>query len=220
VELYVGSAFSLQATRFDQLASGLIQNVAVAVDTQMRGASAVQRVRYQLQNIGEISNHGWEMQAAAQRGPFALASTFTMVDSRVRRLAVGYYGDLRPDDRILAVPARTGSLMGSWTGSRWFASLTATRAWDWVDYDRLTLAQAYTATDGPSANDLVGPHLRAYWMNYSGQTHLRLASSFTLRPSLDLLLNGENLLGGQLGEPDNVTIRPGRTVSGGLRASF
>jgi outer membrane receptor protein involved in Fe transport len=220
VELYVGSAFSLQATRFDQLASGLIQNVAVAVDTQMRGASAVQRVRYQLQNIGEISNHGWEVQAAAQQGPFALASTFTMVDSRVRRLAVGYYGDLRPDDRILAVPARTGSLMGSWTGSRWFASLTATRAWDWVDYDRLTLAQAYTATNGPSPNDLVGPHLRAYWMNYSGQTHLRLASSFTLRPSLDLLLNGENLLGGQLGEPDNVTIRPGRTVSGGLRASF
>jgi iron complex outermembrane receptor protein len=220
VELYVGSAFSLQATRFDQLASGLIQNVAVAVDTQMRGASAVQRVRYQLQNIGEISNHGWEMQAAAQRGPFALASTFTMVDSRVRRLAVGYYGDLRPDDRILAVPARTGSLMGSWTGSRWFASLTATRAWDWVDYDRLTLAHAYTASNGPSPNDLVGPHLREYWLNYSGQTHLRFSSSFALRPSLDLLLTGENLLGGQLGEPDNVTIRAGRTVSGGLRASF
>jgi iron complex outermembrane receptor protein len=220
VELYAGGVFSLQATRFDQLASGLIQNVAVAVDTQMRGATAVQRVRYQLQNIGEISNHGWEMQAAAQRGPFALASTFTMVDSRVRRLAVGYFGDLRPDDRILAVPARTGSLMGSWTGSRWFASLTATRAWDWVDYDRLTLARAYTATNGPSPNELVGPHLRAYWLNYSGQTHLRLASSFTLRPSLDLLLNGENLLGGQLGEPDNVTIRPGRTISGGVRASF
>jgi iron complex outermembrane receptor protein len=66
----------------------------------------------------------------------------------------------------------------------------------------------------------VGPHLRAYWLNYSGQTHLRFASSFTLRPALDLLLNGENLLGGQLGEPDNVTIRPGRTISGGLRATF
>ena len=35
-----------------------------------------------------------------------------------------------------------------------------------------------------------------------------------------LLLTGENLLGGQLGEPDNVTIRPGRTVTAGLRASF
>ncbi len=220
IELYAGSAFSLQATRFDQVASGLIQNVAVAVDTQMRGATPVQRVRYQLQNIGEITNHGWEMQAVAQRGPFALASTFTMVDSRVRRLAVGYYGDLRPDDRILAVPARTGSLMGSWTGSRWYGSLTATRAWDWVDYDRLSLARAYTAADGPSVKELVGPNLRTYWLNYSGQTHLRLASSFTVRPALDLLLTGENLLGGQLGEPDNATIRPGRTISGGLRATF
>jgi iron complex outermembrane receptor protein len=177
-------------------------------------------VRYQLQNIGEITNHGWEMQAAAQRGPFALAGTFTMVDSRVRRLAVGYYGDLRPDDRILAVPARTGSLMGSWTGSRWYGSLTATRAWDWVDYDRLSLARAYTAVDGPSVKELVGPNLRTYWLNYSGQTHLRLASSFTVRPALDVLLTGENLLGGQLGEPDNATIRPGRTISGGLRATF
>lgn len=220
MELYVGSAFSLQVTRFDQLASGLIQNVAVAVDTQMRGATAVQRVRYQLQNIGEISNHGWEMQAATQRGPFAFASAFTMVDSRVRRLASGYYGDLRPGDRILAVPARTGSLMGSWTGSRWFAALTATRAWDWIDYDRLTLARAYTATDGPPPKELVGPHLRQYWLNYTGETHLRLASSFKVRSALDLTFTGENLLGGQLGEPDNVTIRPGRTISGGVRASF
>jgi iron complex outermembrane receptor protein len=220
MEVYVGNAFSLRVTRFDQLASGLIQNVAVAVDSQMRGATAVQSVRYQLQNIGEISNHGWEMQAATQHGPFALASTFTMVDSRVRRLASGYYGDLRPGDRILGVPARTGSLMGSWTGSRWFASLTATRAWDWIDYDRLTLARDYTATDGPPPKELVGPYLRAYWLNYTGQTNLRLSSSFKLRSALDLTFTGENLLGGQLGEPDNLTIRPGRTLSGGVRASF
>jgi iron complex outermembrane receptor protein len=220
MELYLGSALSFQVTRFDQLASGLIQNVAVAMDTQMRGATAVQSVRYQLQNIGEISNHGWEMQAATQHGPFALASTFTMVDSRVRRLASGYYGDLRQGDRILGVPARTGSLMGSWTGSRWFASLTATRAWDWIDYDRLALARAYTATDGPPPKELVGSYLRAYWLNYTGQTNLRLSSSFKMRSALDLTFTGENLLGGQLGEPDNLTIRPGRTLSGGVRASF
>jgi TonB dependent receptor/TonB-dependent Receptor Plug Domain len=223
VELYVGSALSLQVTRFDQLASGLIQNVAVAVDTQMRGSTMVQHVRYQLQNIGEISNHGWEMQATAQRGPFSLASTFTTVDSRVRRLAVGYYGDLQPGDRILAVPARTGSLTGSWTGSRWFASLSATRAWDWIDYDRLTLAHAYTATSGQpqnDLNDLMGARLRAYWLSYTGETHLRLATSLKVRTAFDLTFTGENLLGGQLGEPDNVTIRPGRTISGGVRASF
>lgn len=220
VELYAGNALSLHVTRFDQLASGLIQNVAVAVDTQMRGSTAVQRVRYQLQNIGEISNHGWEMQAATQRGPFALAGTLTLVDSRVRKLALGYFGDLRPGDRILAVPARTGSLMGSWTGGRWFTSVTATRAWDWIDYDRLTLARAFVATNAPPPKAFVGPHLRSYWLDYTGETHLRVASSFKLRPSLDLTLTGENLLGGQLGEPDNATIRPGRTISAGARASF
>ncbi len=40
IELYVGGLFSLQATRFDQRATGLIQNVAVAVDTQLRGGIA------------------------------------------------------------------------------------------------------------------------------------------------------------------------------------
>jgi hypothetical protein len=37
---------------------------------------------------------------------------------------------------------------------------------------------------------------------------------------LTLLFAGENLLGGQTGEPDNLTIRQGRTLTGGLRASF
>ena len=38
--------------------------------------------------------------------------------------------------------------------------------------------------------------------------------------TLTLLVTGENLLGGQLGEPDNATIRPGRTITAGLRAGF
>jgi iron complex outermembrane receptor protein len=49
---------------------------------------------------------------------------------------------------------------------------------------------------------------------------LRLTGSRELGRGIELLLTGDNLLGGQLGEPDNVTIRPGRTVTGGLRASF
>jgi hypothetical protein len=35
-----------------------------------------------------------------------------------------------------------------------------------------------------------------------------------------MLVIGDNLMGGQVGEPDNLTIRQGRTFSGGLRASF
>jgi outer membrane receptor protein involved in Fe transport len=220
VELYLGSALSLQVTRFDQIASNLIQNVAIAIDTFMHAGRPEQWMRFELQNVGEISNRGWEMQATARRGPLALTSALTIVDSRVRQVADGYLGDLRAGDRMLAVPAQTGSLTASWTGSRWFATVSATRAWSWIDYDRLTLARAYTGTDGLPARDLIGANLRSYWMEYTGQTHLRLATSFDVRHGLELTLTGENLLGGQLGEPDNVTIRPGRTITGGVRASF
>jgi iron complex outermembrane receptor protein len=219
-ELYVGRAFSMQATRYDQRATGLIQNVVVSVDTQLRAGAPERRAQYRLQNVGAIDNRGWELQATLRSGPVALSSALTTVDSRVRTLAPGYQGDLRPGDRMLAVPARITSLTASWTAARWNAVLTATRARDWINYDRLVLAQAYLASDGPPSRYLAGPYLRAYWRAYDGDTHLRLAASRDLPHGVALILTGDNLLGGQLGEPDNGTIRPGRTLAGGLRASF
>lgn len=223
VEVYFGHVLSLQLTRFDQQVTGLIQNVAVAVDTfAARGGGFDRRVRYQLQNVGEISNTGWEFQGNLAQGPFTLAGSISSVDSRVRTLANGYLGDLRPGDRMLAVPARTGSLLFSFMGDRWFASLGATRAMDWINYDRLSLATAFAQSNGYSMKDkdLTGANLRTFWTAYNGDTHLRLTGSRDLSRGISLLLTGDNLLGGQLGEPDNVTIRPGRTITAGLRASF
>ena len=221
VELYVGRSLALQVTRFDQVASGLIQNVTVGMDTATRNGMLDRHVRYQLQNVGAITNHGWEMQAALQRGPLALASALTLVDSRVRTLASGYNGDLRQGDRMLAVPARTASLTASWTGGRAVAALSATRAFDWIDYDRLAIARDYTATtSGAPSHDFIGPQLRSYWIGYTGQTRLRLATSLRLTSGMEATLTGDNLLGGQLNEPDNLTIRAGRTIMGGMRASF
>ena len=219
-ELYLGRAFSLHLTRFDQRVTGLIQNVSVAIDTLMRNGSLERRVRYQLQNVGEITNTGWELQANATRGAFALASSFSAVDSRVRRLAIGYMGDLRAGDRTLAVPARTGSLTATYLGGSWFAALGATRAMDWINYDRVSLATWYTAQNASPSREPTGSRLRTYWRQYDGETHLRFTASRDLNRGVALLIVGENLLGGQLGEPDNVTIRPGRTVTAGLRASF
>jgi hypothetical protein len=34
------------------------------------------------------------------------------------------------------------------------------------------------------------------------------------------VLTGDNLLGQQSGEPDNVTVVPGRTVTAGIKAKF
>jgi outer membrane receptor protein involved in Fe transport len=220
IEVYAGTLFSLQATRFDQRATGLIQNVAVAVDTQLRSGSPERRIRFELANVGEITNRGWEMQAALRRGALGVKGTFTSVDSRVRTVSADYLGDLRPGDRMLAVPARTASLSATWTRPSWTTALTATRAADWINYDRVALARAYASADGMQQRDVTGWRLRSFWRAYDGDTHLRLSGSRDVGRGLELVVVGDNLLGGQLGEPDNLTIRQGRTITGGLRASF
>lgn len=219
-ELYLGKALSLQLTRFDQRVTGLIQNVSVAIDTLVHNGRTERRVRYQLQNVGEITNTGWELQGTATHGPFSLNGALSSVDSRVRTLARGYLGDLRRGDRMLAVPARTMSTTATWNAGSWFVSAGATRAMDWINYDRLSLASWYLTQNANAMREPTGTRLRSYWRQYNGETHLRLAASRDLTRGVSLLVVGENLLGGQLGEPDNVTIRPGRTVTAGLRAAF
>ncbi|HEV7994314.1 MAG TPA: TonB-dependent receptor [Gemmatimonadaceae bacterium] len=220
IELYLGKTASFQATRFDQRATGLIQNVATAVDTQIRGGMPERHVRFQPENVGEITNRGWELQGAVHRGALGLSSAFTSVDSRVRAVADGYLGDLRAGDRMLGVPSRTLSVSGSWNAGPWATSLTASRAGSWINYDRIALSKAYAGEGDLPGRDVTGWRLRTFWRSYTGDTHLRLNGSRELGRGLTLLFSGENLLGGQTGEPDNLTIRQGRTLTGGLRASF
>ena len=49
---------------------------------------------------------------------------------------------------------------------------------------------------------------------------LRASFSYPLRHALSFVLSADNLLDHQLGEPDNETVLPGRTITGGLRAKF
>jgi outer membrane receptor protein involved in Fe transport len=219
VELLVGRALTFQATRFDQLASGLIQRVPTRAQTDPSAGPGRRHVTYALRNVGEITNRGWELAGTAAFGRLSLNGTMSLVDSRVRRLAMGYIGDLRPGDRTLEVPSRTTSFTASWSGARSFGSLTVLRAADWVNYDRLALAWAAVNYDPPS-DDQMGPWLRGFWRTYDGVTRLRLTTSRELRRGVALVLTGENLLDRQLGEPDNVTILPGRTITLGIKAAF
>ncbi|HKP74979.1 MAG TPA: TonB-dependent receptor, partial [Longimicrobiaceae bacterium] len=218
-ELYVGRALSLQATRFDQRVTGLIQDVALRVDTFVQGGKLLERVGYQLQNVGAIDNTGWEMQGDLATGPLTLTGTLALVDSRVRRLAVGYLGELRAGDRILGVPARTASLTAEWEGSGWSGALTATQAWDWINYDRLALATEF-ARDSMHRARFTTTSLRSFWRAYDGDTDLRISLSRQVRPGIWLVARGENLLGTQVGEPDNLTIRAGRSLLFGVKAEF
>jgi iron complex outermembrane receptor protein len=225
-DLFVGRSLGFHVTRFDQQATGLIQSVPIAVPdgASSRGARfddgyAQSYVAYELQNVGEISNRGWEITNTIDFGRLSLGSSLSLVDSRVQRVASGYTGDMQPGDRMLDVPARTASMSGSWQGKGWFSSITLARASDWTGYDRVAVAQALTS-GGLTPSDLVGDRLRSYWREYSGVTRLRASYSRDLFRGLSFILTGDNLLGVQQGEPDNATIVPGRTVTAGLKAKF
>lgn len=212
-DLLFGSALRLRVTHFDQRATGLIQPVAVV---GYSGTIAPRRVMsYELQNVGAIDNRGWEFQAGLTQGRLHLGGTYAMLESRVDRVADAYTGDLRAGDRVLQVPARTVSLTNSWVDRSWSVSWTLARASDWINYDWLAIASR------PGGNtELAGSELRPFWRTYQGITRLRAHVTRDITGQFGFVFTGENLLGQQLGEPDNVTIVPGRTISAGLRARF
>jgi iron complex outermembrane recepter protein len=214
-DLLVGNTMTLSMTRFSQAASGLIQRVTLPGDSLVANASGVQ-LDYDLQNVGEVSNRGWELQGSLRGGPFALAGSFSRVDSRVRNLAAGYTGDLRAGDPMLQVPARMFGATVSWSGARWSAAVTLRRAEDWINYDRLALAEAFAAAESQPSG-FVGSNLREYWRQYPGVTHLRAAAAFAMAVGLTVTVTVDNVLNRQIGEPDNITVLPGRTAFVGFR---
>lgn len=213
-DLLFHRALSMQVTRFDQHVTGLVQQVAIATDSSYE----FRHVTYALENVGEIANSGWELGATANVSRLAVTGALSFVDSRVTKVASGYTGDLRTGDRMLEVPARTGSLRLSWLDQHWFASLGASRALDWINYDELALTQAFAASTRP--HEQFGAQLRQYWRRYNGGLHVRASVSRDIRDMFSVELSAENLLNYQRGEPDNITVLPGRTIMSGVRVKF
>ena len=210
-DVNVGSRFSARITRYDQRATNLVQPVAQAGDD--RGRS----IAFRLQNVGAIANRGWEAEGNLGVGALTLTGSLGLTDSRVQRVATGYSGDLRAGDRVLQIPARTLSVGATWLGRGWSASGTLARASNWTNYDWLALS---TDLADPGITTPHGSALRSYWRTYTGVTRLRAAFARDITPAFGLVFSGDNLLNYQSGEPDNVTIVPGRTLRAGLRARF
>ena len=213
IDATVGRAFALHVTRFDQTAYSLIQPVLVK-SSLLPAPNAEARMMYSLQNVGQISNRGWELESSLTAGQLTVGGSLSLVDSRVRRLAFDYRGDLQTGDRMLGVPARTAGLTTTWSALRWSTSLTVVRAEDWINYDALALA-----TTSPTARP-AGLGLRDYWRLYPGVTRLDASFSRQFFSGFSFVLTGHNLLDVQRGEPDNLTVLPGRTLSAGLEAKF
>jgi hypothetical protein len=120
---------------------------------------------------------------------------------------------------MLQVPARTGAVALSWLGNGWTASLGASRALDWINYDELGLANAYLTGDSP-ARDLMGQQLRQYWRRYNGSLRMRASLTRDVRDLFTFEVSGDNLLDYQRNEPDNLTVLPGRTLMTGVKIKF
>jgi iron complex outermembrane receptor protein len=157
------------------------------------------------------------MESSVNIGALGLSGALSLVDSRVQKIANGYTGDLMKGDRMLAVPARTASLSASWSGTHWFATVTTSRASDWINYDRLLLAKHFADTT-VTAQDITGRKLRLAWRVYDGVTRIRATVSRDLIGGIALKFTGDNLTNAQRGEPDNITVLPGRTLMFGLSA--
>ncbi len=204
-DLRVGAGAMLSLTHFNQRASNLIQPV---VAPSLNGRSMTVR----LENVGAIANHGWELEGRITRGALNLTGAAGVTDSRVQQLAAGYRGDLRVNDRLLQVPASTVSLAANWLGRGWTSTMTLARAGNWINYDWMGLSSAPRPPQGDE--------LRSYWLRYPGITRVGASFSREITRAFELIALGENLLGHQRMEPDNVTIVPGRTFRAGLRAKF
>ena len=218
VDAVFSRGVSLHLTRFDQRASGLIQPVAGTSTYANASGALVRRMSYTLENVGAITNRGWELQARSNVNRLMLAGSMTMVDSRVDELARMYGGDLRIGDRMLDVRERTFSLSATWVASRWSASAMMTRAEDWIGYDRVRIGEALQDTSRDQ--QLNGRQLRSFWLHYDGVTRLRANVSYRLVRDWSVLFGGENLLDVQRGAPDNATVTAGRTLTFGLRTGY
>jgi iron complex outermembrane recepter protein len=120
---------------------------------------------------------------------------------------------------MLQVPATTASFNLAWDAARWTTSIGGSRAFDWINYDELSLANDWIS-GSHAPRDLSGPRLRQYWRQYNGGFRLRASLSRDLRRDMSFELSGDNLLNYQRGEPDDITIVPGRTILTGLRLKF
>jgi iron complex outermembrane receptor protein len=216
VDLSLKDAIALHVTRFDQRASGLIQDVAIASGLRFRDNP----MTFAAENVGEIGNRGWELAASANMARLTTSGSLSFVDSHVLRLAPDYTGDLHTGDRMLQVPARTVSINATWTESRWRMSLGGSRAFDWINYDEIALAEAIAGSTQRGGRIPVGDELRTFWRRYDGGFRLRAAGSRDIGSDLALEFSAENLLNYQRGEPDNITVVPGRTIMTGLRVRF
>jgi iron complex outermembrane receptor protein len=204
IDLARANRFSLRVTRFDQLAADLVAPVLVT-DVPATPAAVTP------QNLGQITNRGWEVEGAARWGATTWEAWVALQDSRVRRLADDYAGELQVGDVPLEVPRRAMGASVQWVLGRVTTSASISAVGPWINYDAATLLDA-VRTDQPRRPL---PSLRAFWVRYPEVVNgdVSLAWAFSHGSAYVAATNLSNV---QTAYRSNAIVTPGRTWRAGL----
>ena len=193
---------SLEATYYHQTATDLIDYVTVEVNP----------FTLQFQNVGRVRNRGLELAGTASLGPsLSVRATYTWMTSRVRALAAGYTGDLRPGDALLGIPNHSGGATLTHSGRHGTVSLSATYVGTRTQTDYRALYGYYYGGQPYRGSP------QAYWTPFPGFVKFGLRASRDVTSHLSALLSVDNLTNNDRIEEYDTTPTTGRLVLIGLR---
>ncbi len=204
LDLYYGNTFALKATYYRQQAEGLIDVVLV-------DAGAKPPV-FQYQNIGQVHNRGWELEASASPGGgLAVTGTYSATSSTVATLSPSYGGALQVGDQITGVPRHTAGATVSYRLGRASASVGVTHvgAWTNIEYNAYFAyifgLQPYRGSD------------RSYWITYPAFEKYRFHLTYDISAHVTSFLSVDNLTNSYAFEKYDFSVPPGRATMAGVR---
>lgn len=203
IEIAVPNRGAFNVTYYDQEAIDLIEGVLL---------SAADR-EYQYQNVGTISNTGWEFEGEVYLSPFTLRGTFTTMKSIMAERAPGYAGDVEIGESMLEVPEWSGGVTATYAHPRGSVSLSSTLVGPWVYYDWIALYGYYYG-----GHDYRGSQ-RDYWMNYDSVVKFGLTADAAITNELEAFMTVDNLTN-QLGERHNTNTDTPRAAMIGFRYTY
>ena len=210
IDLAFGRRAVLEVTYYDQQVRDLI------AEAYWEESDPVWHRYRQHQNMGDVHNRGWEMQGAAVFGPFSLAATWTIIDSRVQNVDSAYRGALRPGERLHGIARHASAISLTWRGERTSAAARVNYIGTSRQLDRLSYEEARRdrlgSGDVSEAEFLID--------NYPAVWRVGLGATRDLSRQLTLFLDMDNALDARTTDTDNSQPVRGRRSMIGLRARF
>lgn len=206
LELYFGRELSLIATHYRQRPRDQIDYVSLYAD------SAGYTVG-QYQNVGEISNTGWEFEGRLTLGRLSISGVYSPLDGRITQRAKNYAGLLRVGDRLINVPTYSASLTAMLSVPKTTVVLTGVASGKHLSYRVFRMASDIEAgTYDP------GRARERYIDDYPSFVKLNLSASREIRRGTHVFVSIKDLLNSGATESMDYFVTKSRVSFVGVRA--